>query len=280
MDTGQPPVPLKDNYGISVAFSPDGKTLASGNYGHGEVRLWDVDTGQQIRATLEGHTADVWSVAFSPDGQTLASASWDATIQLWEVGTWQQTATIDWEHWKKVYSVAFSPDGQTLASGGTKRLLLWDMDTSQILSILAIPEESDVYSVAFSPDGQLLASGGGGNDYAVRLWSADIGQPLAILEGPTAPVFSVAFSPDSQLLASASWDGTIRLWDMSPYITPPTSTPTHIAEASSQHLPTTSGLDPNFPNPFNASTQIAYRLATPARCGWKSTTSWASPCTR
>ena len=68
---------------------------------------------------------------------------------------------------------------------------------------------------------------------------------------------------------------------MSPYITSPTSTPTHIAEASSQHVPTTSSLDPNFPNPFNASTQITYRLATP-RPGavWKSTTSWANPCAR
>ncbi len=244
----------------SVAFSPDGKTLASGSPS-GTIQLWEVSTGQQM-ATLKGHRSDVYSVAFSPDGKTLASGgAQDYTIRLWEVSTGQQMATIDLEGWP-IFSVAFSPDGQTLASGGSQ-LLLWDVDTGQILSILAIPEESYVYSVAFSPDGQLLASGGTGNDYGIRLWSADTGQLLAILEGHTEPVLSVAFSPDSQLLASASWDGTILLWDMSPYITPPTSTPTHIAEVSSQPVPTTSGLDPNFPNPFNASTQIAYRLATP-----------------
>ncbi len=258
--TGQSLIPLEKSYGFSVAFSPDGKILASGSPS-GTIQLWEVSTGQQM-ATLKGHRSDVYSVAFSPDGKILASGgAQDYTIRLWEVSTGQQMATLDLEGWP-ILSVAFSPDGQTLASGGSQ-LLLWDMDTSQILGILAIPEESYVYSVAFSPDGQLLASGGTGNDYGIRLWSADTGQLLAILEGHTEPVLSVAFSPDSQLLASASWDGTILLWDMSPYITPPTSTPTHIAEVSSQPVPTTSGLDPNFPNPFNASTQIAYRLATP-----------------
>ena len=275
VDTRQLLISLEKSYGISVAFSPDGQTLATGRPS-GIIHLWDVSTGQQMAtldahgsgvysvalATLDAHGSGVYSVAFSPDGQTLATGSMDATIQLWEVDTWQQMATLDLEWWR-VFSVAFSPDGQTLASGSTKQLLLWDVGTGQILSILAIPEESDVYSVAFSPNGQLLASGGAGNDYSVRLWSADIGQPLAILEGHRGSVLSVAFSPDSQLLASASSDGTIRLWDMSPYITSPTSTPTHITEVASQHLPTTSGLDPNFPNPFNASTQIAYRLATP-----------------
>jgi len=67
----------------SVAFSPDGKTIASGS-GDKTVKLWDVKTGKLMQ-TLRGHTSDVTSVAFSPDGKTLASGSWDKTVKLWDL---------------------------------------------------------------------------------------------------------------------------------------------------------------------------------------------------
>src|SRR5947209_5603369 len=76
----------------SVAFSPDGKTLASGRWDH-TIKLWDAKTGKE-RATLKGHTSDVYSVAFSPDGKTLASASTDKTIKLWDAKTGKEQATI------------------------------------------------------------------------------------------------------------------------------------------------------------------------------------------
>ena len=116
----------------SVAFSPDGTTLASGYYV--TVKLWDVATGTNI-ATLEGHRGGVNSVAFSPDGTTLASGTGaatvngefvESTVKLWDVATGTNIATLE-GHRGSVSSVAFSPDGTTLASGafdGTS--ILWD----------------------------------------------------------------------------------------------------------------------------------------------------------
>ena len=220
------------------------------------MRLWKVESGQLIN-TLE-HTYGVHSVAFSPDGNTLASGSQDGIVWLWKVETGQLINTLTGPR-GYILSVAFSPDGNTLASASYDGTVwLWDVESWQRINILT-GHTDYTSSVAFSPDGTILASGS--RDGTVLLWNIESGQRINILTGHGGWVYSVAFSPDGKTLASGSWDGTVLLWDMSPYITP--AEPTAIQSSALRLLPAVSGLEPNYPNPFNTSTYLIYRLATP-----------------
>lgn len=192
-----------------VAFSPDGKTLASGSWDN-SVKLWDVASGQEVKS-LEGHTGWVWSVAFSPDGKTLASGSGDKTIKLWSVESGEVIRTLD-GHTDWVQPIAFSPDGKLLASGGRDNTVrLWSVESGQQIKILT-GHTDWVYAVAFSPDGKALASGG--SDNTIKLWEVATGREIKSFTGHTRTVLSLTFSPDRKTLVSGSTDQTIRLWSL------------------------------------------------------------------
>jgi predicted NACHT family NTPase len=193
----------------SVAFSIDGRLLATGDY-HGVVRLWEAASGREL-LTCKGHTYGVNSVVFSSDGKTLASGSDDQTVRLWDINSGECLNTLH-GHSRWINSVAFSPDGKTLASGSDDQTVrLWDIKSGECRNTLH-GHSRWINSVVFSPDGKILASGTG--DQTVRLWDIKSGECLNTLHGHSSLVRSVAFSPDGKMLASGSADQTVRLWDI------------------------------------------------------------------
>ncbi|KAG1665978.1 hypothetical protein FOA52_003203 [Chlamydomonas sp. UWO 241] len=207
----------------TLAFSPDGKTLATGSE-DATARLWDVATGKE-RAVLTGHSHGVTTLAFSPDGKTLATGSDDRTARLWDVATGKERAVLT-GHSNGVTTLAFSPDGKTLATGSDDRTArLWDVATGKERAVLT-GHSNGVTTLAFSPDGKTLATGS--RDDTARLWDVATGKERAVLTGHSGSVTTLAFSPDGKTLATGSTtprvygktlatgsdDRTARLWDV------------------------------------------------------------------
>jgi WD40 repeat protein len=219
----QLPGPARFNDWVcAVAFSPDGKLLASaggsefkparnGNKTSAEVKLWDT-AAKVERGRLTGHTNKVFAAVFSPDGKTLATGSADQTIRLWDVATGKERVVLR-GHSGAVTSLVFSPDGKTVASGSWDRTVkLWDTATGEQRGSLTGHEE-EILSVALSPDGRTLASGSA--DWTVRFWDLTTRKEQAVLKGHQGAVYSLAYSSDGNTLATGSGDETVRLWEIS-----------------------------------------------------------------
>ena len=238
----------------TVSLSPQAELLVSG-YKNGMLIVWDVQSGQKLHI-LRAHTDRIQSAAFSPDGKRLASASWDRTVRLWNVENGKEVGRLPIHpslaaaefkaavpeilravkplsqaekqlRPRRIEVITFSPCGRWIAGGVIEEIRLWDAMTHEIHMAILLPDGCKrPFALAFSSCGRYLASGSwwrGTEKVSIRLWAVANGENIATFRGHPTDVQCLAFSPNGALLASGSYDGTILLWDVKPYLQNETS---------------------------------------------------------
>ena len=224
----------QEGFVLSLAFSPDSRNLVTTSEDR-SIRLWDVPSGRRLGA-FHGHSDFVQAVAFRPDGREVVTGGADASIRFWDLKT-SRPVVVEQDGW--VYQLAFRRDGLRVLSGGSK-VEGWNPFTGELDTSLAgtkfeklpagfVPPPSDSQRTPLtSPDGKLVvrqgrkwASYGFGviasrskQHNALEIIEKASGRVVHTLTGHSADVTAVSFSPDGRRLATASFDRTVKLWDV------------------------------------------------------------------
>ncbi|HJT57760.1 MAG TPA: serine/threonine-protein kinase [Ktedonobacteraceae bacterium] len=195
------------NWVLAVAWSPNGKVIASGSWDT-TVQVWDASNGTSL-LTYKGHKQPVKSLAWSLDGAYIASGSWDNTVQVWESDTGQMLFG-KYRHETPLESVAWSPEGMYIASAGHDGIVqVWHaFNRYHVFSYSG--HTGPVWSLAWSPDSKYIASSG--QDDTVQVWEALTGTRVFKYRKHKQHVTAVAWSPNGQMIASGDHSGTVHLW--------------------------------------------------------------------
>jgi WD40 repeat protein len=242
VDEGQlrEPIPCGDSYLLSLAFTPDSKSVAVADPRQG-TRLIDLATGKptplpEVEPGIDHKRYHDLSLDLSPDGRTLAVAYSSSKIRFWDLS--DRTPLRDLGPTSKVKMLygkflAFSPDGAVLAAcscalgsgaAGPPQVQLWEVASGKLIAQMVPRVRYGVNCVAFSPDGRLLATAHDGENTA-QLWDLATGKLLATLRGHQGEVVCLAFSPDGNTLATGSTDTTALLWDVRKFCPKPLPRP-------------------------------------------------------
>ncbi len=214
-----PVIEASDNEGselISLAFAPDGKTLAfmSGDPDivfpkqSSELRVFDV-SGKERFTLKEAQTGFVTTFAFSPDGKTLATGGKDHSVLVWDIVTGSLISSVGL-HTGIISHLKFFPDGKTLVSAGRDlQVKVWDMTVKDYFEV---PQRRDFHnSISFSPDSTTAAVGGG--DGSITLWNLSSFEKIMAFQAHAAKLHNIVFGPEGAKLASESADGSLKVWD-------------------------------------------------------------------
>jgi eukaryotic-like serine/threonine-protein kinase len=197
---------------VGLAFSPDGRMLATCGFDEPVLRAWDPAAALNLLWETRTETAGISALAFSPDGKMIAAMVRHSGVNFFEASTGRREYGFPVEHgFIEVRSLAFSPDGKLVATGGDSGAAkLWNVETGRLHAALQ-GHTGTIRSVAFSPDGDSIATAS--DDQTVRLWDVAAGQERITLKGFQHGFMTVTYSPDGNTLAAGGLgDVMVRLW--------------------------------------------------------------------
>ena len=203
----------------SSVFAPTCNLIACGD-NEGTLYVWDVAREKMLHK-LKAHSSWIHIIAFSPNEKQLVSIRRAGPVsRMWDVESGEAIEAFP----NKVTHIAFSPCSSIVACCGEREILLWDIEHREMIKTIPQPKDSweQLYALAFSPCGRYLASGTWWNvwmdNMLIRLWDVVNGENIVTFQGHSSDIQDLTFSPDGTILASGSYDKTILLWDMKPYI--------------------------------------------------------------